>query len=150
MKEETLIKAYYPIIKNLAKQRFMYQLRLCRSVLIKNKGSINLYEAHKRDEKIKIRLAKHKTIKLNDVDSFEYNKIQKVIGCCEQIAQTEDNKRYDFISELILLLERTTIDLTDIDNIIEYPDEIYEDYFEDRYIQMEIKNTKKRVSYLIS
>lgn len=150
MKEETLIKAYYPIIKNLAKQRFMYQLRLCRSVLIKNKGSINLYEAHERDEKIKIRLAKHKTIKLNDVDSFEYNKIQKVIGCCEQIAQTEDNKRYDFISELILLLERTTIDLTDIDNIIEYPDEIYEDYFEDRYIQMEIENIKKRVSYLIS
>lgn len=148
MEEKVLLKGFMPIIKNLAKQRFLYQLELTRCILISNNNGIDLYEAYEREERIKIRLAKNQKIKNKDLETKAFMSIKSRFA--KFIAsEHEDNRRYDFLIELMLISNKNVFHVEDIYNILTNPTGVYEEYFKEKFEEEEIEHLLKRANYLI-
>lgn len=148
MTEEQFIKTYKPIIENLSKNRFLTLLKITRLIIFKNNGVLDVYEAQSRYEKIKLKLASGKKIKDKDLYNADVEALKQSYGSEEDFYRLMI-RRYDFILELFSVLNESTLDITDIDRIVEKANDYYEVFFKDRFEKIALESVKQQVKHLI-
>ena len=148
MTEERLIKAYKPIVENLAKSRFMLLLKTTQLIVFKNNGILDVYKAQERYDKIKLRLATGKKDKFKDLYAEDVFVLQQSFGLHEDLERIL-LRRYDFILELFCVFNEFTFDITDINRIIENSNEVYEKFFKENFEHYIWEKFKRNIQHLV-